>query len=100
MPQDCEPQILIVTKKVPVPCTVMITRQGPLLLAEYPIPPGDDPTDEELKEWALEVRRIVKEREAQLRARIKSMEYQLDEHNSGLPDCADVDTQPVTEPTG
>lgn len=99
-PPKCEPQIVVLIKKVPVPCTVMITRQGPLLLAEYPVPPGDDPTEEELKEWALEVRRIVKEREAQLQARIKSMEYQIDEHNSDLPDCSEIDTTPTEEPTG
>lgn len=99
-PQNCEPQIVIVTKKVPVPCTVMITRQGPLLLAEYPVPPGENPTDDELKEWALEVRRVVKEREAQLQARVQAMEYQIDEHNSDLPDCSEIDTTPTEEPTG
>jgi len=97
----CEPKILVVVKKVPVPCTVMIGRHGPLLQAQYPPHPSEDATEEELKEWALEVRRVVKEREAQLRARIDAMEYQIDEHNdSGLPDCSEVDTEPVHNPTG
>ena len=63
-------------KEVPRPYPVVI-RFEPLpdmVLPDYPLHPGPEATEEELKEWALEVKRVGKEREALQAARIKALE--------------------------
>jgi len=63
-------------KEVPKPYPVVLkfAPLPPLVLPEDPVHPGPDATEEELKEWALEVERVDAERDALKDARIKALE--------------------------
>jgi hypothetical protein len=63
-------------KKVPKPYPVVLkfAPLPPLVLPDYPERPGPDATEEERKNWSLEVERIDAERDALKNARIKAYE--------------------------
>jgi hypothetical protein len=78
---DLEPEI--VTKEVPKPYPVIVKIQtlDPLVLPDYPEPPGHDATEEEWKSFAQEVKRIAEERGAKKDARIDALQQLIDDHN-------------------
>jgi hypothetical protein len=87
----CEPKIVVQEVDVPLPCVVPIADLGDVELPAYPPFPGEEADDVELKHWALEVRRVTRQREVLLTARIEAMRHQVATHNAAEPKCADVE---------
>lgn len=77
------PQIEYQEVAVPQPCVVGIE---PLKTLELPQYPPFDPNDP--KEWALQVEKVAKQREAMLQARVNALTFKIDEHNKLEPKCA------------
>ena len=63
-------------KEIPKPYAVVLRFEPlpPLVLPDWPEHPGLDATEVALKEWALEVERVGKERDALKSARIEALE--------------------------
>jgi hypothetical protein len=63
-------------KEIPKPYPVILRfKPLPLLvLPDYPARPGPEATEQELKDWSLEVERVSSEREVLRVARIKALE--------------------------
>lgn len=65
----------------PYPVIIKIPDLGEVVLPDYPMHPGHDADDVELKAWALEVRRVAEERETILKARIEADAHLISTHN-------------------
>ncbi len=63
-------------KEIPKPYPVVLRFKPlpPLVLPDYPEHPGPEATEQERKDWGLEVERVAKEREALRVARIEALE--------------------------
>jgi hypothetical protein len=82
--RQCPPnEPIIKFKEVPRPYPVLIQLPTlePLVLPDYPMHPGHDADEVELKHWALETERVDKERDALKDARIKALEETISTHN-------------------
>lgn len=76
----------------PYPVLIQLPTLEPLILPEYPVYPGAEATEEELKHWALETERVSKERDAMRDARVEALEETISTHNRFVVD-------PVGPPT-
>lgn len=65
----------------PYPVLVKIQNEECPPLPEYPMHPGHDADEEEMKAWALEVKRVAEERETLQAACIESKNNMIDTHN-------------------
>lgn len=81
-PEMPEPEIKFEQVPMPYPIIIQIKMLPPLELPEYPMAVSHDATDEERKDFALEVERVAKEREAKQAARIKALEEKIKAHNA------------------
>ena len=70
-------------KEVPKPYPVIVKFEvlPPLVLPEYPMHPGHDADEAEMKSWALDVKDVASQRDALQAARIKALEEQIAAHN-------------------
>lgn len=90
----CEPEI--VPKPYPVPffVGVWIPVLPPMELPAYPAPPIAGASEEDSKNYALEVRRVTKERAAIRDARIAALRLQIEANN----DYAEAHPAPTPTP--
>lgn len=69
----------------PYPVVIKIEELGDVVLPEYPAHPGPEASEEALKSWALDVRRVAKQREEILLARIKADRLLIETNNRFEP---------------
>lgn len=77
----CEPELVPKPYPVPVFVGVWIPVLPPMELPAYPDPPIAGASEEEWKTYALDVRRITKERAAIRDARILALVLQIEANN-------------------
>lgn len=80
-PEMPEPEIKFEQVPMPYPIIIYIKELPPMDLPEYPMAVSHDATDDERKDFALEVERVSKEREAKMKARIEALEEKIRSHN-------------------
>lgn len=87
----------IIKMNYPVPCAIEIAPLGDAPLPAKPPFPVNG-TEEELKQWALNLGEAIEQREKILLARDAAWLAKVLNNNKGLVKCSEVDLTPIRVP--
>jgi hypothetical protein len=74
-----------------MPCIYDIELLDPLILPGWPVFPGEEGGEVEIKKWLADLKTIDGKREALLWGRIEAYELKIQTHNAQGPKCSEIE---------